>query len=225
MAPPVSDRVYRSLLDAFADGRYAPGDKLPTQRALAARLGVNMSGIREALKRLEQLGLIDVRHGDAMRVRDWREGAGLDVVAHFLLSGDRPPVADLMEARRLMLAQAARLGAERRTDAGAARLRELAGELAVTTDTPAAQALDYAFFDELVTASANVVFRLVMNSIRNVYFEHAGLFAAVVRDPAGLAPHYARAAEAIATRDADAAEAAVATLARAQERRLEEALA
>jgi GntR family transcriptional regulator, transcriptional repressor for pyruvate dehydrogenase complex len=221
----VSDRVYRSLLDALADGRYAPGDKLPTQRALATRLGVNMSGIREALKRLEQLGVIDVRHGDAMRVRDWREGAGLDVVAHFLLSGDRPPVADLMEARRLMLAQAARLAAERREDAAAARLRRLAGELSEAPDAPLAQALDYAFFDELVTASANVVFRLVMNSIRNVYFEHAELFAAVVRDPASLAPHYERAAGAIDARDADAAEAAVTTLAGAQERRLAEELA
>src|SRR5947209_3618396 len=220
MASAVSDRVYRSLLDALADGRYAPGDKLPTQRALASRLGVNMSGIREAVKRLEQLGLIDVRHGDAMRVRDWREGAGLDVVAHFLLSGERPAVADLMEARRLMLAQTARLAAERCTDATVARLRELAGDLAAATETAAAQALDYAFFDELVTASANVVFRLIMNSIRNVYFEHAELFGAIVSDPAGLASHYARTAAALAARDPDRAEAAGAARTGAQERRL-----
>jgi DNA-binding FadR family transcriptional regulator len=57
-----------------------------------------------------------------------------------------------------------------------------------------------------------------------VYFEHAELFGAIVRDPAELAPHYARAAAAVAARDPDGAEAAVAALAGAQERRLAEAL-
>ena len=72
----VSDRVFATLLEALLSGRYAPGEKLPTQRALAADLGVTMSSLREALKRLEQMGLIEVRHGDAMRVRDWRRTAG-----------------------------------------------------------------------------------------------------------------------------------------------------
>jgi GntR family transcriptional regulator, transcriptional repressor for pyruvate dehydrogenase complex len=215
---PVSDRVFRLLLDELADGRYAPGDKLPTQRALAARLGVNMSGIREAVKRLEQLGLVDVRQGDAMRARDWRDGAGLDVVAPFLFSGERPAVVDLMEARRLMLAQVARLAAARRHDRSAERLGELADALASAESTDAAQALDFAFFDELVRASGNVIFRLVMNSIRNVYFEHAELFSAVA--DVRLSPHYRRAAEAVAERDADAAERAVRDLAAAQEGRL-----
>ena len=86
MPPPVdrrlvSDQVFRTLLEALLEGRYAPGEKLPTQRALAADLGVTMSSLREALKRLEQMGLVEVRHGDAMRVRDWRAHGGLDVLA------------------------------------------------------------------------------------------------------------------------------------------------
>src|SRR6186713_2173748 len=81
----VSDRVFATLLEALLSGRYAAGEKLPTQRALAADLGVTMGSLREALKRLEQMGLIEVRHGDAMRVRDWRAHGGLDVVAHLVL--------------------------------------------------------------------------------------------------------------------------------------------
>ena len=83
----VSDHVFRTLLEALLAERYAPGEKLPTQRALAADLGVTMGSLREALKRLEQMGLIDVRHGDAMRVRNWREHGGLDVIAHLLYVG------------------------------------------------------------------------------------------------------------------------------------------
>src|ERR687888_2144233 len=114
----VSDQVFRVLAEDILAGRYEPGEKLPTQRTLAADLGVNMASIREAVKRLEQLRLVEVRHGDAMRVRDWRAHGGLDVVAHLLFRAgglDRQTLASLLEARRLMLQESARLAAERRS--------------------------------------------------------------------------------------------------------------
>src|SRR4029077_7635025 len=105
-APLVSDRVFATLLEAVLAGRYEPGEKLPGQRTLAADLGVTMSSLREALKRLEQMGLVEVRHGDAMRVLDCREHGGLDVLTHLLLrSGglDAGVLSDILEARSLML--------------------------------------------------------------------------------------------------------------------------
>jgi len=115
----VSDQVFRLLSEQILSGRYEPGEKLPTQRALAADLGVNMASVREAVKRLEQLRLVEVRHGDAMRVRDWRSDGGLDVVAQLIFAAggvDRPTLAAVLEARRLMLTEAARLAAQRRTN-------------------------------------------------------------------------------------------------------------
>src|SRR4051812_49447126 len=70
------DQVFHRLVADVLAGRHAPGDRLPTQRRLAAELGVNMASVREGVKRLEQLGLVEVRHGDAMRVRDWRPHGG-----------------------------------------------------------------------------------------------------------------------------------------------------
>src|SRR4051794_41293030 len=70
------DQVFHRLVADVLAGRYAPGERLPPQRALAAELGVNMASVREGIKRLEQLGLVEVRHGDAMRVRDWRPHRG-----------------------------------------------------------------------------------------------------------------------------------------------------
>src|SRR4051794_17324386 len=72
----VAGRVFSRLSEEILSGHYEPGEKLPPQRALAAELGVTMTALREALKRLEQLGLVDVRHGDAMRVADWRGRGG-----------------------------------------------------------------------------------------------------------------------------------------------------
>ena len=224
----VSDQVFGILCEDILSGRYQPGEKLPTQRRLAADLGVNMASIREAVKRLEQLRLVEVRHGDAMRVRDWRAHGGLDVIAHVLFRAgglDRGTLASLLEARRLMLQEAARLAAERRSDGQAARVVELADRLGETPDLRAAQALDFAFMTELVEAAGNVVFVLILNSIRALYFEQAELFLPVVFEPAELAPLYRRAAAAIEAGAAGRAAAAVGRLAALQEERLTEALA
>jgi DNA-binding FadR family transcriptional regulator len=219
----VSDDVFRRLTDDILSGRYGPGEKLPTQRRLAADLGVNMASIREAVKRLEQLRLVEVRHGDAMRVADWRTSGGLDVLAHLLFRAgglDRGTLADLMEARAAMLSESARLAAERRSDEQAQQLRDVAARIADAPDTAAAQALDWAFFATIVDASGNLVLGLVMNSIRHVYFQRADLFAKVIDDHAALASLYADAGEAIAMRDAGHAATAVRALADAQAKRL-----
>jgi GntR family transcriptional repressor for pyruvate dehydrogenase complex len=219
----VSDQVFRSLAEEILSGRYEPGEKLPTQRTLAAELGVNMASIREAVKRLEQLRLVEVRHGDAMRVRDWREHGGLDVIAHVLFRAgglDTGTLGSLLEARRLMLQESARLAAERRSEAQARTLAELAARFANAPDDEAAQALDFAFMTELVEASGNVVFVLILNSIRQLYFEWAELFRAVVRDHEQLAPLYRRAAVAIEAKAPARAAAAVGKLAAHQQERL-----
>jgi GntR family transcriptional repressor for pyruvate dehydrogenase complex len=223
----VAGRVFTRLSEEILSGRYEAGEKLPTQRTLAAELGVTMTALREALKRLEQLGLVEVRHGDAMRVGDWRANGGLDVIAHVLFAAgglDRSMLADVMEARRLMLSESARLAAERGDAPQAARLAELAERLADAPDAAAAQALDWAFFQELVEAARNVVLMLVMNSIRGIYLQRGELFQAVVADARALAPLYAAAAEAIARREPAAAQHAIAELTERQQRALMEAL-
>src|SRR5689334_18900741 len=221
----VAGRVFSRLVEDVLSGRYEPGEKLPTQRALAAELGVNMASVREAIKRLEQLGLVEVRQGDAMRVTDWRTSGGLDVIAHVLFAAgglDHDMLGQLMEARRLMLSESARLAAERRSDEQARRLTALAERIADAPDAAAAQALDFAFFSELVEAAGNVVLVLVMNSIRRIYFARGELFTAIVAIPA---EPYERAARAVKRRQPEAAARAVAELAGLQEQALERALA
>jgi GntR family transcriptional regulator, transcriptional repressor for pyruvate dehydrogenase complex len=222
----VSEQVFGALLEALLSGRYAPGEKLPTQRTLASEMGVTMSTLREALKRLEQMGLVESRQGDAMRVRDWREHGGLDVIAHLLLQGgglDPTVLADVLEARGLMLRELAALAAARRDAAAGARLGELAEALAEAPDDAAAQRIDFAFFTELAQAAGNLVFVLIMNSIRSLYFAHARRLP-VTADHGELAPLYRRAAAAVAEGDAESARAAVGELADRQRERVEAAL-
>src|SRR5919202_1672483 len=96
-----------------------------------------------------------------------------------------------------ILSGSARLAAGRRSGEQAARLEELAARIGDAPDATAAQALDWAFFHELVEAARNVVLLLVMNSIREIYLGRAELFAAVVARHDRLAPPYQRAAKGV----------------------------
>lgn len=210
------DQVFRTLAEAVVAGRYAPGERLPGQRALAAELGVNMASLREGIKRLEQLRLVEVRHGDAMRVTDWRAQGGLDVLVH-LAAADPESVRALFEARRLLLREAARLAAERRTGEQAMLLLRLAHAFPAAEDAEEAQRIDLAFFGTVIESAGNLVFTLIVNSIRALYLEQLERFRPIVDVPAH---HYAEAADAIAVRDPERAAAAVEALAGAQEARM-----
>lgn len=223
----VSEKVFRALLDAVLGGRYAPGEKLPGQRALSRDLGVTLTSLREALKRLEQMGLVEVRHGDAMRVRPWRQAGGLDVLAHVLFRAgglDRGVLDDILEARALMLRELAGLAAGRSLPAHGRRLAELATAFAETGDDPRAAAfVDFAFFTEVAAAADNVVFDLILNAIRDLYLGHLEAVPVTAR-PAELAPVYAQLAEAIGAGDAAAAREHAFALATTQAAQVREAL-
>ena len=214
----MSEQVFAQLLEALLAGRYEAGEKLPTQRALAADLGVTMSSVREALKRLEQMGLVDVRHGSAMRVRDWRQHGGLDVLTHLLFRGgalDAGVLAAILEARALMLRELAGLAAQRRSDDQARRLHELAARFGTAEHPHDAARVDFAFFTEVAQAAGNLVFELILNAIRDLYFAHLDAVPVTAR-PAELAPLYARIAQAVEERDAEEARGAAMELAAKQ---------
>jgi GntR family transcriptional repressor for pyruvate dehydrogenase complex len=212
----VPDQVFERLRRSILSGDYRAGERLPTQRTLAADLQVNMATVREALKRLEQLRLVEIRHGDATRVLDWRRSGGLEAL--MLQGGGEHAIAgDLFEARRLLLVEAARLAAARRSPQQAAALLELAEAVALVGEDQAALLADWEFMEALVEAAGNLVFQLIMNSVRELYLPRADAFAALVADRRRLAKLYRRAAVCVGDGDGDGAASAIEQLAEAQE--------
>jgi DNA-binding FadR family transcriptional regulator len=219
------DQVFAKLREAILTGSYEAGTRLPTQRALAADLGVNMATVREALGRLEQLRLVETRHGSGTHVLDWRQSGGLDALTLAAAGAADPQLGGaLFEARRLLLREAARLAASRRTDAQADTLAELAEAVAAAEDDTTALLADWAFMAAMVEAAGNLVFQLIMNSVRELYLPHAAAFAGLVAGRERLLPLYRQVADAIRAQDRQGAAAATALLAGAQERGLAAAL-
>jgi DNA-binding FadR family transcriptional regulator len=166
-----SDRVHEALRDQILAGALAPGEAVPSERTLAETHGVHRQSVREALKRLEQAGLVQISHGGATRVLDWRDMAGLEVLADLAREGAGLPPPDLtrsiIEMRASIGIDAARLCAERAGDEVLAEVNRLAGEAAVHVGGPidALEERYAAMWRTVVIGSENVAYRLAFNSL------------------------------------------------------------
>ncbi len=184
----VSDHVFGRLRDAIVSGRYAPDETLPGERELAGAFAVNRHAVREALRRLQQLGLVRVSQGGATRVLDWRVHAGLDLALSLARSGDVLPVEtlvrDMLEMRACVGIDAARLCAERADAAVVAALVRAAEEYGdLAPDLDLMNEANIAIWRLIVRGSGNTAYQLAFNSLV------AGTFAV------GDVPPDARAAE------------------------------
>ena len=112
----VPDDVFDQVLAEVVEGEIAPGEQLPSERRLAEVLGVSRPAVREALQRMTQTRLLEVRHGGATTVRDFRRFAGLDLLPQLLVRRGQldPAVArSILEARLAVGPSVAALAAER----------------------------------------------------------------------------------------------------------------
>jgi DNA-binding FadR family transcriptional regulator len=165
----LSDRIHAQLRDQILAGELAPGAAVPSERRLSERLGTSRHAVREALKRLQEAGLVRISQGGATRVRDWRHDGGLDLLLALAATGDAPPELELdragMEMRASIGADVARRAAERATPAQRADAVARAEALAAHTDLDARNAEYERLWDLLVDAAGNVAYRLALNTL------------------------------------------------------------
>ena len=167
---PVSEAVFDQLRAAILSGGYAAGDPLPAERLLAEAFAVNRHAVREALKRLQQAGLVEVRHGGATRVRDWRTDGSLDLLAHVPFAGERGAGPELLrsvvEARRWIGIDVARLAATRASASQLTTLRRYAQDGADPREDLATLSARYEdLWRAVVEACDNLAYLLAYNSL------------------------------------------------------------
>src|SRR5215467_9240661 len=95
------EEVARDLGEAIGQGRFAPGEFLPTEQELAKGYGASRNVVREAVKLLTARGLVEVLHGRGARVTPRYQWQLLDQLVH-LMSEDRQIPQDLLELRRIL---------------------------------------------------------------------------------------------------------------------------
>ncbi|WMX54479.1 GntR family transcriptional regulator [Peribacillus sp. R9-11] len=93
--------VVESLRSMIEVDSLLPGDKIPSERELSDRLNVGRSSVREALRALELLGLIETRRGEGTFIRDFQEHKLVELLGTFFLQ-DKKVQEDLAETKRLI---------------------------------------------------------------------------------------------------------------------------
>ncbi len=162
------DQIVHELRDGILRGTWKAGDRLPGEREIASRLGVNRSSVREALKKLEQLRLVAIRTGGRATVSPV-EGASVEILRHLVFAGgrlDRVVAEQLLDFREMLVVGAARLALERAKDEDLVEARGLLAKLTargVTFDEHFM--LIEQLFALMFRASGNLVLALVRNAL------------------------------------------------------------
>jgi DNA-binding FadR family transcriptional regulator len=207
----VPDEVFDQVLGEVVDGGIGAGESLPSERRLAEVLGVSRPAVREALQRMAATRLVEVRHGGATTVRDFRRYAGMDLLPRLLVRRgklDASVARSVLEARLAIGPAVAALAAARGGPALAATLTETVDRLAGTDDDVERQLHALEFWDLVVDAADSLVFRLMFNSLRAAYEPALEALAPAMAVEVGQVDAYRLLTAALGSGDPDTARAA-----------------
>lgn len=204
----VPEDVFEQIVAEVLSGQMQPGEPLPSERRLAEVLGVSRPAVREAIKRLTEAGLVEVRQGDSTTVRDFRKHAGLDLLPRLLLRAgelDVSVVRSILETRLHNGPKVAELAARRAAADLVAELGRTVDALAAEPDPVEQQRQALAFWDLIVDGADSIAFRLMYNTLRQTYEPALPALATMMAAEVGRPEAYRRIVEAIEARDPAAA--------------------
>ena len=210
-AQTTSREITLRLLREFVAGTYLAGTRLPTERKLAEEFGVSRNIMREALKRLEALGLVTIRQGAGIFLEDVQMTAGLELVDVFFYREDgtinEDFLQDIYEAREALTRIVVRSVVIHRNQNEVDRLKELMKQRRASLHDPERlTSINLEWFRVLAGATHNIVFNLIFNTMSRYYLrlqEHLR-WESLDRERTQIS--FERIVEAIEERNADLAE-------------------
>jgi len=170
----LADSVASELETRILEGSLKPGDRLPSERALALGLGVSRPSLREAMQKLVSKGLLTTRHGGGTYVTDRLEAHFVDPWQD-MLKGNPQLHRDLLEVRQMLESQAASLAADRATDVDISRLDAVYAALEASyerDDLANCIDTDVAFHQAVAEASHNALIGHLTASLMRVIHGH-----------------------------------------------------
>lgn len=161
----VTDQAIGKIKQMIVDGTLKPGDKLPKERDLAEHLGVSRNSLREAVRALTLIRVLDTRQGDGTYVTSLEPYLLLDVLSFAIeFSRDRS-VLQLLEVRRVLEPAATALAATRITDDDLALVQARLEDLTVDAPVEALVQADVNFHRIIVNACGNPVLATLVERI------------------------------------------------------------
>jgi len=174
-SPTTSERIANQIQDLISNSDLGPGDELPAQESMAERMGVSRSSVREALKTLEAKGFIRQKQNGRYEVAGMTSPRLVDPLEKMV---EKYPerIWEILEIAKVLIAEAAKLAAERATDDQVDTLGELVSKLEIAKRDKRYFRKEFNgiyldFYRTLGAATRNTVFFHLMHSFNEILEE------------------------------------------------------
>ncbi|HEX6656899.1 MAG TPA: FCD domain-containing protein [Ilumatobacter sp.] len=162
----VTSKAIDNIRAMIRSGELGPGDRLPPENELAERLGVSRGSLREAVRALSQINVLDVRRGDGTYVTSLAPGELLSGMVFAMELLQVQGLEEVVEVRRLLLPPAAALAAQRVTKEQLADMHAVVDQLERATDPDEIAGLHRRFGSLVSDASGNETLSSILRALQ-----------------------------------------------------------
>ena len=161
----IYEQIVEQVKAMIVEGNLKPGDRLPSEREMADKLGVSRASVREALSALHLVGLVEIKSGEGTFIRQTNVDSIVEPLALALLM-ERDTDGEILEVRKGLEVEAAGLAAQRRDDRDLAKMREILDEMKQDiSQAKFGERSDLEFHCTIAQASQNVLITRLMNAV------------------------------------------------------------
>ena len=163
----VTDEAILKIKEMILSGQLAPGDQLPPEKELSEQLGLSRSSMREAVKALEMIRVLDVRRGDGTYVTSLEPRLLLEAMSFVIdLHGDSS-ILEIFAVRRILEPAAVALATSRMSAVSIADLRAQIESVDESTSAEGLVAHDLKFHGAIVATAGNSYLAGLIDSLAN----------------------------------------------------------
>jgi DNA-binding FadR family transcriptional regulator len=161
----LTDEAIEKIKQMIISGRVRPGEKLPREADLAAELGLSRNSLREAVKALSLINVLDVRQGDGTYATSLAPSLLLEALSFIVDFHRDDTVLEFLEVRRILEPGATALAARRMSDEDKARLGDILDSVAVDSPVEDFVAADLEFHKKIAIGSGNSVLASLVDNM------------------------------------------------------------
>jgi GntR family transcriptional repressor for pyruvate dehydrogenase complex len=161
----VTDEAILKIKEMLLNGQLRPGDRLPPEKELSEELGLSRSSLREAVKALELIRVLDVRRGDGTYVTSLEPRLLLEAMSFVVDLHQDASILDLFEVRRILEPAAAVLAARRADPSDLGKLTDILSEVDESTSVEDLVAHDLKFHGFISELSGNSYLSSLLESL------------------------------------------------------------
>ena len=161
----LSDEAINKIKEMITSGRIRPGERLPREADLAAELGLSRNSLREAVKALTLVNVLDVRQGDGTYATSLAPALLLETLSFIADFHRDDTVLDFLEVRRILEPAATALAATRMSDADRVSLGKVLDTADIDTPVEELVAADLEFHRQIALGAGNPVLASLVDNM------------------------------------------------------------